>query len=83
MSGIHRMKVNFYTTDGSEVEDRTHVCEEDSLEGLTNLVEEIQELPNVSDDILSFEFDLHIATKEDVRNAKNLLHAVSPILPKE
>jgi hypothetical protein len=79
MSGIHRMKVNFYTTDGSEVEDRTHVCEEDSLEGLKNLVEEIQELPNVSDDILSVEFDLHIKSRQDIVEAITLLNSSMPL----
>ncbi len=84
MSGIHKMKVNFYTTDGSEVEDRSHECEVDSLEGLQNLVSEIIDQPSlgdVRDDIISVELDLHIRNAKDIRQAIYLLGMMNNILP--
>lgn len=83
MERIQAMKVNFYTTDGVPVEERSHTEEHDSLEGLQNLVEEIidaPDIPNAKQDILSFEFDFHIRDKEDVLEAIHLLSLTGKLL---
>jgi len=76
---VQKIKVNFYSV-GDVVEESAQKEIVDSIDELTTLVDDISEIDDIEDTVLSIELDLHITCKQDADDAIKLMKSIKKIV---